>query len=87
MAATQASAPGNPVCANTISRIAPTAASWIAARAVAAQAEADAAALNALVERQRHAAVGDALAFGTRAFECPRVDLAAEMVAAGRGAG
>ncbi len=36
MTATQASAPGNPVCANTISRIAPTAASWIAARAVAA---------------------------------------------------
>ena len=49
--------------------------------------EADAAALNALVERQRHAAIGDAEAFGTRAFECPRVDLAAELVAAGRGAG
>ena len=49
--------------------------------------EADAAALNALVERQRHAAVGDALAFGTRAFECPRVDLAAELAAAGRRAG
>ena len=45
--------------------------------------EADAAALNALVERQRHAAIGDAEAFGTRAFECPRVDLDAEL-AAGR---
>ena len=48
--------------------------------------EADAAALNALVERQRHAAVGDAEAFGTRALECPRVDLAAELAAAERGA-
>ena len=46
--------------------------------------EADAAELNALVERQRHAAIGDAEAFGTRAFECPRVDLAAELAAAVR---
>ena len=46
--------------------------------------EADAAALNALVDAQRAASIGDAEAFGTRALECPRVDLAAEMVAAGR---
>ena len=32
------------------------------------------------------AAVGDAEAFGTRALECPRVDLAAELAAAERGA-
>ena len=48
--------------------------------------EADAAALNALVDAQRAAAVGDAEAFGSRALECPRVDLAAELAAAGRGA-
>ena len=36
---------------------------------------------------QRAAAVGDAEAFGTRALECPRVDLAAELAAAGRRAG
>ena len=58
----------------------------IRAGAPRSELEADAAALNALVERQRHAAVGDALAFGTRAFECPRVDLEAELAAAGRGA-
>ena len=55
----------------------------IRAGAPRSELEADAAALNALVERQRHATVGDALAFGTRAFECPRVDLDAEL-AAGR---
>ena len=59
----------------------------IRAGAPRSELEADATALNALVERQRHAAIGDAEAFGTRAFECPRVDLAAELVAAGRGAG
>ena len=46
--------------------------------------EADAAELNALVDAQRAASIGDAEAFGTRAFECPRVDLAAELAAAGR---
>ena len=56
----------------------------IRAGAPRSELEADAAALNALVERQRHAAIGDAEAFGTRAFECPRVDLEAELVAAGR---
>ena len=56
----------------------------IRAGAPRSELEADAAALNALVERQRHAAIGDAEAFGTRAFECPRVDLAAELAAAGR---
>ena len=55
----------------------------IRAGAPRSELEADAAELNALVERQRHATVGDALAFGTRAFECPRVDLDAEL-AAGR---
>ena len=59
----------------------------IRAGAPRSELEADAAELNALVERQRHAAIGDAESFGTRAFECPRVDLAAELVAAGRGAG
>ena len=59
----------------------------IRAGAPRSELEADAAELNALVERQRHAAVGDAEAFGTRALECGRVDLAAELVAAGRGAG
>ena len=49
--------------------------------------EADAAALNALVDAQRAASIGDAEAFGTRALECPRVDLAAELAAAGRRAG
>ena len=46
--------------------------------------EADAAALNGLVDAQRNAAVGDAEAFGTRALECGRVDLDAELAAAGR---
>ena len=59
----------------------------IRAGAPRSELEADAAALNALVDAQRAAAVGDALAFGTRAFECPRVDLDAELAAAGRRAG
>ena len=59
----------------------------IRAGAPRSELEADAAALNALVDAQRNAAVGDAEAFGTRALECPRVDLAAELAATGRGAG
>ena len=59
----------------------------IRAGAPRSELEADAAALNALVDAQRAASIGDAEAFGTRALECPRVDLAAELVAAGRGAG
>ena len=58
----------------------------IRAGAPRSELEADAAALNALVDAQRHAAVGDAEAFGSRSLECKRVDLAAEMAAAGRGA-
>ena len=56
----------------------------IRAGAPRSELEADAAALNALVDAQRNAAVGDAEAFGMRALECGRVDLAAEMAAAGR---
>jgi hypothetical protein len=59
----------------------------IRAGAPRSELEADAAALNALVDAQRNAAVGDAEVFGTRALECPRVDLAAELAATGRGAG
>ena len=55
----------------------------IRAGAPRSELEADAAALNALVDAQRAASIGDAEAFGTRAFECPRVDLAAELAAAG----
>ncbi len=59
----------------------------IRAGAPRSELEADAAELNALVDAQRAAAVGDAEAFGTRAMECKRVDLAAELAAAGRRAG
>ena len=59
----------------------------IRAGAPRSELEADAAALNALVDAQRAAAVGDAEAFGTRAMECKRVDLAAELAAAGWRAG
>ena len=59
----------------------------IRAGAPRSELEADAAALNALVDAQRAAAVGDAEAFGTRAMECKRVNLAAELAAAGRRAG
>ena len=58
----------------------------IRAGAPRSELEADAAELNALVDAQRNASIGDAEAFGTRALECGRVDLAAEMAAAGRGA-
>jgi len=40
--------------------------------------------LNTVVDEQRAASIGDAEAFGTRAFECRRIDLEAEMRAAGR---
>ena len=56
----------------------------IRAGAPRSELEADAAALNALVDAQRAASIGDAEAFGTRAMECKRVDLAAELAAAGR---
>ena len=59
----------------------------ILAGAPRSELEADAAALNALVDAQRAAAVGDAETFGTRAMECKRVNLAAELAAAGRRAG
>ena len=59
----------------------------IRAGAPRSELEADAAALNALVDAQRAAAVGDAEAFGSRSLECKRVDLDAELAAAGRRAG
>ena len=54
----------------------------IRAGAPRSELEADAAALNALVDAQRAAAVGDAEAFGSRSLECKRVDLDAELAAA-----
>ena len=59
----------------------------VRAGAPRSELEADAAELNALVDAQRNAAVGDAEAFGTRAMECPRVDLDAVLAAAGLRAG
>ena len=59
----------------------------IRAGAPRSELEADAAALNALVDAQRNASIGDAEAFGSRSLECKRVDLDAELAAAGRGAG
>ena len=56
----------------------------IRAGAPRSELEADAAELNALVDAQRNASIGDALAFGTRALECGRVDIDAELAAAGR---
>ena len=59
----------------------------IRAGAPRSELEADAAELNALVDAQRNASIGDAEAFGSRSLECKRVDLDAELAAAGRGAG